>query len=360
MEPYKPRGYSVNDFVGWHEKDELVLQPRFQRRETWSQKAQSYLIATILEGFPIPAIFIREILDTKKKRTVREVVDGQQRLRAVLDYVDGKIVIPKPKGDDAGEGIEGKVGGLTFTELSHDWQRKLLSYEFSVVLLTGATDADVLDIFSRINSYAVILNPQELRNAKYLGAFKKSVYKVGRQHLEFWRNNKILTDSGIVRMAEAELASELYVAMLAGLQDKTKSLNIFYEKFEESFPKRKQIESQFRSVIDTIGNLFSGRLADSEYRRRTLFYSLFCVLFDFQYGMANSPTNRSGSRNKVPSKLYPQILTDLETIADQIGIDEPDKEYAEFVSAYRFHTNDLSQRQIRHEVLWNCVMKAIE
>jgi len=156
-----------------------------------------------------------------------------------------------------------------------------------------------------------------------------------------------VNDSSLVRMVEAELTSELYVAMLSGLQDKTKTLNAFYEKYEDSFPKRKQVEQQFRAIIDTIGNLFSGRLGDSEYRRRTLFYSLFCVLFDFQYGLPNSPTHKNGTRQRIPTKLYPQILTNLDELADQIQKDNPDKEYIEFVEAYRRHTNDLESERER-------------
>ena len=53
-------------------------------------------------------------------------------------------------------------------------QKRFLSYEFSVDLLVDATDADVLDVFARINSYSLPLNEQEKRNAKFFGAFKNS------------------------------------------------------------------------------------------------------------------------------------------------------------------------------------------
>src|SRR6266851_1577106 len=85
MELPQPRVYTVNDFQQWAQRDELVLQPKFQRRLIWHNKARSFLIDTIVNNFPIPAIYVREILDTSRRRTVREVVDGQQRLRTVLD-----------------------------------------------------------------------------------------------------------------------------------------------------------------------------------------------------------------------------------------------------------------------------------
>jgi hypothetical protein len=71
------------------------------------------------------------------------------------------------------------TGGSLFDDLPAEAQRKFLSYEFSVDLLVDATDADVLDVFARINSYSLPLNEQEKRNAKFFGAFKQTVYDLG-------------------------------------------------------------------------------------------------------------------------------------------------------------------------------------
>ncbi|GAJ16274.1 unnamed protein product, partial [marine sediment metagenome] len=57
----------------------------FQRRRVWSSKARSYLIDTILDGFPIPAVYIRQKINLKIAKSIREVVDGQQRIGAILD-----------------------------------------------------------------------------------------------------------------------------------------------------------------------------------------------------------------------------------------------------------------------------------
>ena len=102
-----------------------------------------------------------------------------------------RLSFPSHAGKTLLRGLKQRSAALRFLNWVRSGNEKLLSYEFSVVLLSGATDADVLDIFSRINSYAVTLNAEELRNARYLGAFKKSVYKLGHEHLEFWRSNRL-------------------------------------------------------------------------------------------------------------------------------------------------------------------------
>ena len=87
--------YSISDFLEWNTSKQLVIAPKFQRRDVWIQKAKSYLVDTILRDLPIPPLFIRLKIDTISKRVVREVVDGQQRLRTVLSFIAGDFPILK-------------------------------------------------------------------------------------------------------------------------------------------------------------------------------------------------------------------------------------------------------------------------
>jgi uncharacterized protein with ParB-like and HNH nuclease domain len=79
--------YKIGDFLGWMRAGSLVLSPKFQRRPVWTSIAKSFLIDTILKGYPIPIIFLRERkTDLKSLEHKREVVDGQQRIRTVLSF----------------------------------------------------------------------------------------------------------------------------------------------------------------------------------------------------------------------------------------------------------------------------------
>src|SRR5437764_1428576 len=80
--------YRVSDFVSWQRTGSLELSPSFQRRPVWENGAKSLLIDTISRGFPMPVLFLRDSpsgLDTMEP--VREVVDGQQRIRTVMSFV---------------------------------------------------------------------------------------------------------------------------------------------------------------------------------------------------------------------------------------------------------------------------------
>src|SRR5262245_39641199 len=82
--------YTAHDFVQWREASALELTPKFQRRGVWSAAARSFFIDTLLRSMPVPPIYIR-LGQLEGKRPVREVIDGQQRISALLDFVDGKF-----------------------------------------------------------------------------------------------------------------------------------------------------------------------------------------------------------------------------------------------------------------------------
>jgi len=186
---YEVRSYSINDFREWDERDELVLSPKFQRRRVWSEKAKSYLIDTILRGLPIPPIFIREKIDSTKK-TIREVIDGQQRLATILDYLNDGLKVLKIHNEDYGD--------LYFSELPEDIQNEILKYNLSVNIVQTPEDKEVLGIFARLNTYTVPLNKNELWNAKYFGLFKQTVHSLAHEYYTFWVETKILSDKKLL------------------------------------------------------------------------------------------------------------------------------------------------------------------
>ena len=103
MKSYDSRTYSINDFVEWDSAKQLELNPRFQRRAVWTDKAKSFLMDTILRGKPIPKIFIRQKINVSTKTSIREVVDGQQRLRTILSFIKDGFCVSKRQNPDNGD-----------------------------------------------------------------------------------------------------------------------------------------------------------------------------------------------------------------------------------------------------------------
>ena len=153
-------------------RDEVEVNRDYQRSDrVWPLAARQFLIETILLDYPIPKLSLHQVTDLKTKSSLRYVVDGQQRTRAIYDFFNNELrlanstVIP----DGAGKYLDDLDGGL---------QEQFLNYLLSLDLLQNALAVEVRDVFRRINAYTVPLNPEESRHARFQGPFKWFAYRV--------------------------------------------------------------------------------------------------------------------------------------------------------------------------------------
>jgi uncharacterized protein with ParB-like and HNH nuclease domain len=230
----------IQDVVNLERRHELNLRPWYQRRIVWTPQQQSYLINTIHEQKPIPSIYIRHSIDVGKSQSLREVVDGQQRLVAVLEYAADKFAARHPNHPKP----------VKFSQLTAKERHQFLTTGLSVGLLLGADDSDVIEIFGRINSVSKKLSPPEKRNANFSGEFKQFCLRQASARVDFWRSNNIFTALQIARMVEMQFVSELVMNMLGGLQDYSpKRIDDFYEDNDETFAKEADVTKSLSGNI---------------------------------------------------------------------------------------------------------------
>lgn len=300
---FNTRPYSVRDFEEWYSKGDLVLAPKFQRRSVWNPKARSYLIDTIIRGKPIPKIYMRQEVNPKTRRVKREIVDGQQRLRTVLDFLEDGFHILKTHTEND--------GGKCFSDLDDETQRDILKYEFSVDLLQDMRDQEIYDIFARLNTYSVTLNAQELRNAMYFGEFKTTVYQLSNEFMTFWEANKIFSDAKILRMTQAEFVSELLIAMSIGIRGRSKQLiDNFYDENDDELPQRLVQVKRFRDTMDIIGGIMGATLPQSKFSEPRLLYPLFASIYHLQYGLPKFDRERV----QIERTAFPKLRSALESV----------------------------------------------
>ena len=339
--------YTPIDFRQWQEAGNLVISPKFQRRGVWNRAQRSFLIDTLLLELPVPPIHIRVVQSQDNKSVIREIIDGQQRLSAILDYMEDKYSLAK--------NIESSFVGKRFSELPAEQQNKVARYPFICEVFYGVADSDVLRIFARLNTHSVKLNDQELRNGRFFGEFKRASYELAFEHLEFWRQNRIFTEQNIARMQEAELTSELLIVGLSGLQDKKKSIDSFYEKYEENFPEKQTSESRFRLVVDSINDAAPDGLASTEFRRVPLFYSLYAATYHrlFRVPKINLETPSRGKLTRPEIEGLQNAIASLSQVVEAAkdGSTTPDA-YAQFVTACLRQTDNIKPRQTRMETIY--------
>lgn len=347
MEKPERSVYTPQDFFQWREAGSLELTPKFQRRGVWTAAARSFFVDTLLRQMPVPPIYIRIVQSNDRKRSVRQVIDGQQRISCILDYLDGKFRLSRT--------LPGSWAGKTFEGLTPSEQQQVTTYTLSSELFYGISDSEVLQIFARLNTYSVPLNAQELRNGRYFGLFKQSVYELAHEHLEFWRRHSIFSERSIARMLEVELTSELVIAQIEGMQDKKKSIELIYQKFDDQYPDRKLNEQHFRGVIDSVNETFGNSLSQTEFSRVPLFYTLFCAIYHYQYGLPHlgltTPKKELNKAQRLSLMEAVQNLSDL-IAAGREGA--PLSGNAEgFVNACLRQTDNIRPRQDRLKFLYD-------
>ena len=332
MISFDPLIYRIADFWEWNSRKELVLSPKYQRRSVWSEKAKSYLIDTLIRGLPLPKIFMRYDVDMNTKKSIKEIIDGQQRTATILSFLNDGFKIMNVHNKE--------YGGKYFSELSEPVKKLIWEFKISVDVITSGDEPQILDIFARLNTYTVTLNRQELFNSKYFGAFKQAVYSVGFEFKNFWVNNNILTDNQIARMAEAECASELVIQILSGVNDR-KVIESYYKKYDDEFLEEENVKDSFRMNIDLISEIIGYTLPKSNFSKKPLFYSLFGVIHELR------------EKNKLNIKVIPKInsaLLEIDNILEQKPEDIGQK-FFRFYDASTKHVTDLKARKIRHEFL---------
>lgn len=339
--------YTPNDFVIWTQNSLLEITPKFQRRPVWRTPARSFFLDTILRGMTIPPIYLRITQSTQTQKIVRQVVDGQQRVRSVLDYMNDGFRLSKT--------LNAPWAGKLFSQLTPNEQQQITQFSFTAEIFKGISDQQILEVFCRLNMNGVALNKQELRNGKYFGLFKQASYSIAYDYLEFWRNNKIFSEQSIARMSEVELTSELLIAANSGMQDKKTSIDNYYLDFEDSYPNQKRDERRFRDTMEAISESFGGDLADTQFRRPPLFYSLYCTIFHHMFGLPGvqqtSPKQKLSQDNR--QSLKAAVIT-LSEIIDQSKTADATltKKQAEFVSACQRQTDNIAPRRTRFDTLY--------
>jgi len=259
----------IQDLINLRKNKELDLNPWYQRRSVWSDSQRAYLVNTLFVRMPVPSIYIRYAIDIENEKVAKEVVDGQQRCRAILDFYDGTFSARHPEHKKR----------VKFTEMTSAQRTRFVTTPLSVGYLVEATDQDVIEMFGRVNSVSKTLNDHERRNAKFSGAFKQFCLEQASARLGFWRTYNIFTPSDISRMTEVGFLSDLVLNLIRGLQDYSpKALDDVYATYEDDFPEQDSIELRISKIFDILVSLKSASIKDTVFSRSPVLFSLMLLL----------------------------------------------------------------------------------
>lgn len=224
-------------------REKRIVVPEFQRKYVWTRAQASKLIESLIIQCPIPVIY----LDQEDDGTLL-VIDGNQRLMSVKLFLENAF---KLRGLTAFPDFN----GLAFKDLDPRIRSHIENRTIRCITILKETHPQIkFDVFERLNTGAVQLNPQELRHGLFHGPLMELLDELGKY--ETWQ-----TLAGIKsdkRMRGSELILR-YFALTYNLEHYEKPLAHFLNKFARDNRKATnadELRDSFKLTVDGIYKIF--------------------------------------------------------------------------------------------------------
>jgi len=274
----KPNTLAISWFYGEYKKNDLILSPKYQRNAIWSIGQKCFLIDSLISGCPIPQVYINIKTEglAKEKKTIYEVVDGQQRLRAILEFLNDEWPLEKaaanvyPVSD-----LYKKHVGKKYSALPEELQNIIWDYQIAVQEIRAKDPQEIHGLFRRLNYVVESLNDQELRHSQYFGEFALAVEALTKE--QYWEDFGVFTRRDSRRMKDAEFVSELLIVVLDGIQDLQKTVSKFYSDYDVIFPQKSKVLARFNQIVASLETI-KDTIAATRLHNKSDFYGLFAAV----------------------------------------------------------------------------------
>lgn len=173
------RDWTISALREKKDRNQIDLQPKYQREYVWRLKPElpSRLIESILLDIPIPPIYLGKLTGGKL-----DVIDGQQRLTTLINFVGNEFALQRLVGLKS-------LNGSFFRDLTEEQQSKILDAPIHSVVIDAGTNLNLrYEIFERLNRGSMGLNEQELRTCVYRGLFADLLAEL--EDTPIWRKVK--------------------------------------------------------------------------------------------------------------------------------------------------------------------------
>ncbi|WP_316633760.1 DUF262 domain-containing protein [uncultured Flavobacterium sp.] len=323
-----PDKKTISDLIGKIQREELILQPEFQREFVWTPKHMEKFIQTILDGFPFPEIYISQKginLDTLTTQNV--VVDGQQRLTTIKRYIDGTYDFEKSIP--------------LFKDLDGQEKTDFLNYDVTVRDLKDAAPETIIEIFKRINSTNFTLTAIEINKAIYNGEF----ISCAKEILEIIKSKDlkvdIFSESELTRMADLHfILLVLSTIEEGGYFTRDNEVEKYIAQFNNEYPDQHQKQEKLSNVLIDI--LTSELEDDSIWFRKSNFFTIVVELY---------------FNNTKVADILEELNNFEELVLTNKNEDKNSNEFALYYSNMYTGTNNRSSRVIRSELFRKNILK---
>lgn len=254
------RPWPIRTTYGW--KDKIDTNPDYQRPAVWTTAQKQLLMDTIIRGYDIPKLYLRQVSRNPQKF---EVVDGQQRLRAIYGFIEGEFKLMKDSDPIDGQNIQ----NLTYEELPFEIMSNFDVYPLDIIVIDDAAEDEVREMFLRLQN-GTTLKAQEKRNAMP-GNMREFVREL-THHSIFTKSVKFANS----RYTHDHVAAQITLIELAGelTNIRNNDLNKMYQEQQE-FESTGRVAKKIKRVLDYLLRTFPDKTPELE---RYSFISLYSLI----------------------------------------------------------------------------------
>ncbi|QDM18724.1 DUF262 domain-containing protein [Tardiphaga sp. vice304] len=316
----------------------LDLDPPYQRRSIWNAPYKEFFIDTVLNDYPCPAIFLYENI-TPDGVAKYSVVDGKQRLITLFEFANNEFPV-------SSEATIAKHKDKYFKDLDDDTKRGFWRYQFAVEFIPSEDETLINTIFDRINRNVAKLTRQELRHAKFSGAFITKV-----EELSEWtfstlpKNFPFIQPSSRKQMRDDEFLAQLLLQIEEGPKSYSQDdLDKAFSSRDPVWERAEEVTDKYRMAIQKIDQIVrSDQTLDitrSRLRNQADFYSLVGGVY------ALSETGHDIAPDEARERLR-QFLATVDNEERRAEIPSA----ASYFAASRAASNDAGPRQTRINIM---------
>jgi 5-methylcytosine-specific restriction endonuclease McrA len=324
-------------------RDKINLNPGYQRNPVWQEAKKQLLLDSILRGYDLPKFYFHEVENGKYEYSV---IDGQQRLRSLFDFIDGKFPLGKMSNDLP----KGDLSGKRFSELDTLTKDQITSFELTVANVRDAERVEIAELFKRLQD-GVQLSPAEKRNAviSQLGDYIRNTTKKYPVFSNTTQdNNRFMLDEFAASALCLELeggATEITSPVLLKMYEN-------YSKFDTSTKKIKK----FEKILNFMSSVFDRPSPELKIKWGFVdFYLLISVLVE-RYKI-------NGKENDFFS-AYINFETERRSVDDWILFSSSsspwEKDLFEYYESFQREGNRKAAIEKRHQVYIKRFMKDID
>lgn len=256
---------------------ELYVDNNFQRRLVWTETQKIRLIETILMGYPMPEIYIwKQPTDSISGDERYSIVDGQQRLTAVKQYISGEFKLIRKVLDKQNQGES--YADKKWDELEEAERTKIWDYEVNVrTIPVEISEPQIHSIFARLNETDKSLNPQEKRNAVFHGEFIKAAVTVANELNR--RDWNVFNDMAIRRMSDIDFSAQLLNYVREGIvSDTPKNMNFVFDSHNDVYETKIRDVKRAKHLLNVIDELFVNDSIKEFFTSPVHLFSLFAAI----------------------------------------------------------------------------------